>query len=92
MSIKDRIKRLEQIRGSVPERRLIIYETVCGRDATEAEKAACRAPTSAEIAAYKKTIDFKRFPVHIANWDGLKFIDKGGFLLPPLSHQEGGIR
>ena len=72
MGIKERITRLEQIKGNKMPNQLIIYETI-----TQLNPREPRAPTDEEVAAYKETIVWTR-PIHFANWNGERFGDSEG--------------
>jgi hypothetical protein len=73
-NLKNRVKKLEQTRINIPERRLVIFEF-----------GGIREPTEAEIAAYKKTVQWAGHPAHIVEWNGERF-DKGmNTDIPPVS-------
>jgi len=72
MTIKNRVEKLEQIKGNVPKRQLIIYETVTSLNPREP-----RAPTDGEVAAYKETIVWTR-PIQFTSWNGERFGDSEG--------------
>lgn len=67
MSLKERIKKLEQAHSKEPKRHLIIY-TIAGT----------KEYTPKELEDFKATLNWKQKQFHAIFWDGERFIDKGG--------------
>jgi hypothetical protein len=69
MTIKGRIKKLEQHPGIEQKRNLVILSLV-------------NTYTPEELEAYKETIDWGNTLVRIIFWDGERFTDEGGSETP----------
>jgi hypothetical protein len=63
MSLRDRIRRLEKSHGKELKPVFVVMELVTHLNPREP-----RAPTEAEIEAFKKTLDWRGCPVHLAFW------------------------